>query len=323
MRSDQHMPPSGSTANPPSPWNHDFGGAPGTEDHVRAYQWSLPSTAAEMEVTTLPEMATRPVYLPGQLALGEPAVSADESQSILSTDPPATGQSDAMLVYLVGQARDQHESQELLPVDYAKNGLANTVLEEDVEDLVDAEFPREPRRQKTRQKKSKDEVEEPPRAGDTALIVKGIHAECGRDDVYAMLQESGFANTFDILYLPKNFANHQNRGYFHVNFKEAADAESFSRLLQSRPGGLAKNWAIARSNSRLVAYRARYQGLCNFVMDLVSNRKLRAVNKEHLPWIYLQGSSCPLTKEMAERLLSSEFRGSGGAQSSVSSDTAE
>ncbi|CAK0873348.1 unnamed protein product [Prorocentrum cordatum] len=218
------------------------------------------------------------------------------------------------------EARDQLDTQESTLDDYAKKELAYT-HEGETKDRDNAQPGEKPRSRKAKAKcnKGKDEAEEPPGAGDTALIVKGIHAKCGRDDVHAMLEGSGFTKAFDLLYVPKDFVNRQNRGYFHVNFREAADAEKFSRMLQSRPSDLAVNWAIANPNSRLVAHRARHQGLYNFVMDLMSGRKFRAENKEYLPWVYLPGSSqngCPLTKQMAEQLLSSEFHGSDGSPSS-------
>lgn len=315
MRSDQPMARSGSTAIPTGSWPHGLGGAPGTEDHLQACPQNSASSAAEVEVTTPPHMVSQPECPPSRLTPGEPTSTAGMSQSILSTEPPLAGQSDALLYYLMTRARDQQEAREPLPADYATEEWAR-VLEEEVQDWDSAEPPEQPRRQKAkaRCKKSKVEGEEPLRAGDTALIVKGIHAQCGRDDVYAMLEESGFINTFDILHVPKNFVSHQNKGYFHVNFREAADAEAFSRLLQSSPSGSAAKKVIAKPTSRLVAHRARYQGLCNFVVDLLSSRKLRAENREHLPWVYLLGSSrkgYPLTKEVAERLVSSEFHWSG------------
>jgi len=320
MRSDQHLPPAGSAAAPMGSWPHDLRVALISEGHVQGHQRSVASSATNAEGAPILQKVACSIYPPSQLALGDPSCGADESLSILSTGPPATGQSDALLAYLAAQARDQLDTQESTLDDYAKKELAYT-HEGETKDRDNAQPGEKPRSRKAKAKcnKGKDEAEEPPGAGDTALIVKGIHAKCGRDDVHAMLEGSGFTKAFDLLYVPKDFANRQNRGYFHVNFREAADAEKFSRMLQSRPSDLAVNWAIANPNSRLVAHRARHQGLYNFVMDLMSGRKFRAENKEYLPWVYLPGSSqngCPLTKQMAEQLLSSEFHGSDGSPSS-------
>mmetsp|Transcript_27153 Transcript_27153/g.75911 ORF Transcript_27153/g.75911 Transcript_27153/m.75911 type:complete len:122 (+) Transcript_27153:3-368(+) len=118
-----------------------------------------------------------------------------------------------------------------------------------------------------------------------------------------MLLENGFMNTFDLLYVPRNFTSHQNKGYFHINFREAVDADKFARLVQGTPTSLATR------GSKLVVCRARYQGLRSFVMELMRDRKLRIGHPENRPWIYLPGScdqGCSLTKEMAEQLLSSE-----------------
>jgi len=198
-----------------------------------------------------------------------------------------------------------HAIQKLLHEGCAADELACEPEEEEEKGPVDAQSWEQHRQHGSKKKRSRGEAEEPPRAGDTALIVKGINSTCRREDVCAMLEATGFTGTFDILHLPKNFANHQSRGYFHVNFKEAASAEKFVRLVHGSHSSSAMTQAIGKPKSKLVAYRARYQGLRSFVMDTVSGRKLRADNEDYLPWVYLSGSGGrPLTKEIAQRLLS-------------------
>lgn len=228
-----------------------------------------------------------------------PTSGADGSRPFLSTEPPQMGQSDPLPAYLVGKAHGQQE-----PV-HVGHGIEEQAcaLEGNVENLVDAQSPVQPRGGKSNHKSGQDEVGEPLREGDTALIAKGLNSECKREDVYAMLEESGFTNTFDLLYVPMDFVSHKSKCYFHINFKEAVDAEKFARLLQSGP------ISLATRSSRLVACRARIQGLSSFVREVVRGRKFRIGQEDNRPWIYIPGSpdkGCALTKELAQRLLSPE-----------------
>lgn len=117
------------------------------------------SSAAGIQVATFPMVVPQFEALdtPCQLALGEPAIVAVESQPFPSTEPLATGQPDALLADLVEEAaRSQQETK--------------------VESLLDALLPK--------RKKSK-EADEKPNAGDTALTVKGIHSQCQRTEAHA------------------------------------------------------------------------------------------------------------------------------------------
>jgi len=316
-RSDFHTPPSDSTSTRAGLWRHDLGGAPGTENHAQAFQHRPVFHVLELEAAMLPRPVARLGYPLSEFALGEPAAGADEGHALFSIEPPAAWQqAGALPGCLVTRARDQHEVQEPLHDGWATAGLA---CEPEEEDLLDAQLPGQPRQDRSRRNKRQDDAEEPPQAGDTALIVKGIRSTCQRRDVYAMLEASGLAGTFDLLYVPKDFASHRNRGYFHINFKQTASAEELLRLVNGWPSSWAMNQAIGRLNSRLVACRARYQGLRSFVMDIVSGRKLRAQNEDYRPWIYLSDpSGRHLTTEMAKQLLSTELPGYGGAQFSPS-----
>ena len=71
----------------------------------------------------------------------------------------------------------------------------------------------------------------------TTLRVENVPRSLTIDAVVSMLVGEGVHDEFDFLYLPpdRRWSRHlRNRGFFIVNFREAAGAQQFSRALDGR-----------------------------------------------------------------------------------------
>merc|ERR1712032_1542660 len=118
---------------------------------------------------------------------------------------------------------------------------------------------------------------------------------------------------FDILYLPRDFENHQNKGYFHINFRNAPDAEVFAQWVQSGTANMGAGLGQSKKPLSMAVCRASVQGFHDFVSNFVTARRLRTKNPDNLPWIYYPEAFSPgqpLTTETIQKLPSNFWNSS-------------
>lgn len=61
----------------------------------------------------------------------------------------------------------------------------------------------------------------------TTVVLRGIPRNLARDDVQSLLDQEGFAHSYDFLYLPHNFSTQTSFGYAFVNFINEDVAQRF------------------------------------------------------------------------------------------------
>jgi len=73
----------------------------------------------------------------------------------------------------------------------------------------------------------------------TTLVIRGLPKETTREALMDTLDESGFQNLYDYVYVPKKGIDKDKKRYVLVNFVSSSDAASLTKKWQSRTQRLA------------------------------------------------------------------------------------
>jgi hypothetical protein len=94
---------------------------------------------------------------------------------------------------------------------------------------------------------------ESPATAVTTMMVSCLPTNMKPESFIESLHENGFANTYNLLYIPmspkksrKQFNNMENLGYIFVNFKEAENAEAFAEVFASLSFSYSPSKKLAR-----------------------------------------------------------------------------
>eukprot|EP00927_Polykrikos_kofoidii_P002284 TRINITY_DN1087_c0_g1_i1.p1 TRINITY_DN1087_c0_g1~~TRINITY_DN1087_c0_g1_i1.p1 ORF type:complete len:619 (+),score=85.40 TRINITY_DN1087_c0_g1_i1:56-1858(+) len=114
----------------------------------------------------------------------------------------------------------------------------------------------------------------------TTLMIRNIPNRCSQSDFIAELEELGFAETFDFLYLPVDKGTLANVGYAFVNFIDAASARRCMRVFQNH-----RFKKFCNVSSKLAAVSvAHIQGLDANLAHYEKATIMTAKLKKRRPW---------------------------------------
>lgn len=87
------------------------------------------------------------------------------------------------------------------------------------------------------------------------VMLKGLMSQLSQQQLVQTLQEAGYKNTFDYVYVPARPREGANKGLAFVNFKVAAVAANFRERFHLRP------WPVVCNRALLQVLHADVQGL--------------------------------------------------------------
>lgn len=120
-----------------------------------------------------------------------------------------------------------------------------------------------------------DQVDEPPLQAEpqaaTTMMIRNIACKYSPQDVRGMIDELGFADSYDFFYLPMNRVGRANKGYCFVNFHSPEVAAQ----CQERMTGI----KLGKTSKLLEVSPASVQGLENLVLHFDKKVVSKGVNR--------------------------------------------
>lgn len=131
--------------------------------------------------------------------------------------------------------------------------------------------------------------DDPCKATQTTLMMRGIPTNCTRDMLLRLLDEHGFAKCYNLVYVPIDFRSQSGFGYAFVDLVSMAEAE---RCMESFQGF--RDWEVTSDTACEVIWSAARQGLqANVARFRNSPVMHESVPDRFRPALFLDGVQIP------------------------------